>query len=549
MKVMLVHCRFPSHSWETCPPYGVASLAEYARSILAQADVRVIDANALGLSEADAACHVARFQPDILGLSFMTAQAEYAYKLTELVKGNTLLRKTSVVHGGVHATALPDDALDHGADVCVLGEGEETLCELASLARNGGDLHEVRGIAFREIGRTVRTAARPLIEDLGRVPLPRWFDFPLSDYTQTLHVEAGLALPIMASRGCRHRCSYCFNHTMWGGRVRQYSPERISSSMIEANALHGITRFHFYDDDLLFCPEWVEDLCARLLSSALRFRWIGLVRPDSVCRHRRLLALMRRAGCVGLEVGVESTSPDVLRMMGKDQSPTVAIDAIRTLREASIPLAVLLLMSCSPGETLEKLYAQGELLRVGTGLDHVFLSSFATPYPGTRFWQTAGQQGRVLATRWSEYHTENLTFAPYSLLRQKPVRAVQDLSPMDMLLAAVYCKPRKGQPAALRDSLAFRHLRRLFLGLDGTTTIDEVARRAADEGAYGGHQQSFATTIRAILVWAQTGAVSSACSARKEPAHWTESGRCPHPMSWYLKNRSNLYRHTVSWNS
>jgi radical SAM superfamily enzyme YgiQ (UPF0313 family) len=119
-----------------------------------------------------------------------------------------------IVLGGEHVTACPELALNGcpGADVGVLGEGEETIVDLLDAHITGRDLAEVAGIAYRDSsGWVTRTAARARIRAIDDIPPPDWTPFPVETYIDnalTHGANLGRCMPMLASRGCPYRCTF-----------------------------------------------------------------------------------------------------------------------------------------------------------------------------------------------------------------------------------------------------------------------------------------------------------------------------------------------------
>lgn len=542
MRVLLVHCRFPAHSWEDCVPLGIASIAAYVRAHLASWQVEVLDANCPPADCHEVADVVASRRPDVLGLSLMTPQIEYACRLTSLVKASRHTASTIVVHGGAHPTGDPRQSLRSGADVCVLGEGEQTFAELLQAVHHGQSLHRVRGLAFLSDDSLVRTAPRPLLGHLDPLPACAYDGFPLKRYTQTLHLERGNALPVMGSRGCPHACRFCASALMWKRRVRFTSPTRLADRLAELSRRHGVRRYHFYDDDFLCSGTWARNLCEALIDHRVNVRWVCLVRADSVCRHRGMLPLMREAGCIGVEVGLETIDDRVSAASGKGADAATGEGAVRALREAAMPVAVLELMAMNPGETLDGHRRAAAALRRLIGRDDLFLGHFATPYPGTPFAADAARKGRVLSVGWDRYNSENVVFIPNSLLDESPRKLKPELSELDCMITRLYCHP-PGVPLQRRIPQQARVLR-VFPLLDGRRTVrallDEFGHSAGEKCAA---DLSPAPLARALIVWAQLGAVAGSETPAAPVSAPAESA----PGEWYARHRGNLYRHSIRW--
>jgi len=77
---------------------------------------------------------------DLLGITVMTDLALRAYQIADDYRR----RSIPVVMGGIHATALPDEALEH-ADAVVIGEGEEVWQQIVTDAANGHNEKNLSG--------------------------------------------------------------------------------------------------------------------------------------------------------------------------------------------------------------------------------------------------------------------------------------------------------------------------------------------------------------------------------------------------------------------
>jgi anaerobic magnesium-protoporphyrin IX monomethyl ester cyclase len=430
MKVMLVYPHFPNNTYKV-PPLGLAYLVSYLRAYFQyNVDISVLDANALDLTTQETFEKVKAVAPDVLGLSVMTPQADFAYALTKSIKGWNA--KTIVVHGGVHVTALPQASLYAGADCCVIGEGEATFLELLTLlTQRDAVIEQVAGLALMRNSEVIYTPTRPLIRNLDEVPLPAWDMFELSAYNENIHISTDYALPIMGSRGCPFHCSFCASPVMWRRRARFRSPTNVVAEIIENVTTYGINRFHFYDDSLLLKRTWIVEFCREIEKSALSCTWICLSRAADINRNLDLLPAVKSAGCCGFEIGVESGDEDVLRRINKDQHLAEVENAFFNIAEGGFEYLGIQLMTFNEGETVEGHRQQSRFfsklfhamrrynIRLSAESRFPFLGQFATPYPGTPFYQSATQSGLVLASTWSDYVTTRVNYVPNTLLRHR----------------------------------------------------------------------------------------------------------------------------------
>jgi anaerobic magnesium-protoporphyrin IX monomethyl ester cyclase len=174
--------------------------------------------------------------------------------------------------GGHYPSLCHDELLTNFPEIdsVVRYEGEETLIELVDRLRAGEDWRGISGIAFVRDGEVVATPARPLVEDLDTLPFP---DRPY----QPERVGGFPTLPVLASRGCIRRCSFCSIHTFYrtapGKVVRVRKPANVIAEMLELHRRHGVRVFLFQDDDFPLWGRkgrrWADELMGRLRDSGL----------------------------------------------------------------------------------------------------------------------------------------------------------------------------------------------------------------------------------------------------------------------------------------
>jgi len=136
--------------------------------------------------------------PRIFGISVLTSQAIRAYELAGMLK--QLYPDCTVIMGGIHVTALPDEGIENGADIVVRGEGEVTLKMIYEAIHNGTDWIETPGITYKDAdGKIVSTADALLINELDEIPILPYELFDHSRYNLGV---------ITSARGCPYKCSF-----------------------------------------------------------------------------------------------------------------------------------------------------------------------------------------------------------------------------------------------------------------------------------------------------------------------------------------------------
>ncbi|MEM2850980.1 MAG: radical SAM protein, partial [Candidatus Bathyarchaeia archaeon] len=213
----------------TVPPLGLAYLA----SILEREEhsVRIIDAQALGISQPQIKREIARGQPDIVGVTSTTATIGEALAIVKAAKETC--PSVVTVLGGPHVTFLPTETLRDCPylDVVCIGEGERTILELAQTIKRKETLSRVRGIVYRSGDYIIKTSPQPLIDELDTLPFPARHLLPMDKYT--ILGERAIVGHIMSSRGCPFNCTFCASSLLFGKRFRGRSPKNVVNEIEE----------------------------------------------------------------------------------------------------------------------------------------------------------------------------------------------------------------------------------------------------------------------------------------------------------------------------
>jgi radical SAM superfamily enzyme YgiQ (UPF0313 family) len=291
-------------------------------------DVEVIDENNYRrgpVDESGRPDHTALQQArpaDVVGLyGGLTSTIPRLFEIARLYK--TLGVRT--IAGGQHFVEDNiEEALCNGIDIVVVGEGDKTIGELLSHFGEGGDLADVRGIAYLEDGKLVRTPEREPITDFDELPIP---DFSVLRYARMKYY------PVSGIRGCGMNCEFCTVK----GKPRSASPERMMEQFASIFEKWGGKIFFIVDD--LFGQNRRETLrLCRMLRDyqrhvGVRFGITVQIRLDKA-RDSELLQAMRQAGINVLAIGFESPIAEELRAMNKRLDPQEMIALSRLYHRA-----------------------------------------------------------------------------------------------------------------------------------------------------------------------------------------------------------------------
>jgi len=396
------------------PPIGLCSLAGYL--IKNGHEVNITDANVLNLSTPDILKTIATAAPHLIGIYMNTSNYYAASRLVSSIKNAGKPRR--IVCGGPHPTFLPEDTLrETAADYCVIGEGEETLSELATaLENNAADLSSIRGLAFKtdDKGITINEP-RERITDLDKLPFPAVHLLPdLSRYKLYLLQYKRLPyMTVMTSRGCPHRCVFC--NTPFGKIVRFHSPEYVADYIGHLSKQSGIREIFFVDDTFTIDEERVLRICDLIRKRGLDVTWNACVRAN--IKNKDIFHKMKEAGCWTCALGVESGDAGILRLIKKDISLDDVRSSCDTILKADLVLKTFFILG-NPGETLETIE---KTIRFARSLrSHYPVFSLMTPFPGAELWKTAEEYGKFDRTDFRKLLLagSDPVFIPYGLTKE-----------------------------------------------------------------------------------------------------------------------------------
>ncbi|UCE72341.1 MAG: cobalamin-dependent protein [Nitrospiraceae bacterium] len=372
------------------PPLGLL----YVAAVLERAghDLQVIDAD----PDYDNTIvnNVLEFDPDLIGMAFLTPGYQKALRLRKKLK-QALPDKTYCA-GGFHTTVKPVETLNElDLDFVVVGEGEETIVEACERLSNGEDLEGVKGVMYNRDGEVVDNGRRELIEDLDSLPFPARHLIDMSPYLKPPGIIRGHAdghqTTIVTSRGCAYRCIYCGSHNMFGRRSRLRSARNVVDEMEHLKKTFGMKGIYFCDDSFTLSPKRVHEFCDELMERKLDMQWACHSRVDQTGRD--FMKKMKDAGLVQLDYGVESGSSKILKVLGKggagDRKEQI-IKSFQLSKELKIRTLATFIVG-NPEETDADLQESFDLAKELKADYTAFY--FLTPYPGSDIYKTAIEKG------------------------------------------------------------------------------------------------------------------------------------------------------------
>jgi radical SAM superfamily enzyme YgiQ (UPF0313 family) len=321
---------------------------------------------------------------DLAAISSYSAQVKDAYD----VAGRYREAATATVMGGLHVSALPDEAMQH-CDAVVVGEGELSWPAVLDDFANG----RLRRV-YRPDGR---------VFDLGRAPVPR-FDL--------LDPEKYNRLTVQTQRGCPWQCDFCASSVLLTPR---YQVKPVAKVIEEVRAIKRIWErpfVEFADDNSFVDKKHSKELMRALAGEEIR--WFSET-DISIAADAELLTLMRDAGCLQVLIGLESPTArgvdgiELHRNWKRKQVDTYreAIERIQSRGIAVIGCFVLGLDGDTPA-----VFDQISRFVEESGLFQVQITVL-TAFPGTPLYARLAKENRLIQpTAWELCTLFDVNFVP-----------------------------------------------------------------------------------------------------------------------------------------
>ena len=369
--------------------------AAYIASALSQAghEVRVYSQDVHHYPDAHLTEYLDANRFDVVGVGVIAGYYQYRRLLGISAAINASRQRPFYVLGGHGPSPDPDYFLRKTqADAVVLGEGEETVVELAGALAAGSSLAGVKGLAWRDGSRIVVNPRRPLIQEIDALARPAYELFPMHHYRLGRAPHAGNAdfvLPVISGRGCPFRCTFCY-------RMDEGFRPRSSAAIVEEirflQQRYEVTYIEFADELLMSSVERTTANCEAILEAGLGVKWACCGRLNYA--RKPLLDLMKRAGCVFIIYGVESMDDRVLRNMRKSLCTAQIIEGVEATLKAGISPGLNVIFG-NVGDNRETLRKGVEFLLKYDDLAQLRTIRPVTPYPGSELYNQAVAAGQL----------------------------------------------------------------------------------------------------------------------------------------------------------
>ncbi|HCD37840.1 MAG TPA: hypothetical protein DEQ77_03790 [Candidatus Omnitrophica bacterium] len=404
---------YPPHrdkvSASEVPPLGMAYLASFVRKQMGDACILSIwDLNINRISQQQFKEQLRSFdkKPDIIGIGGIVTVFRHFLWISKICK--EIFPDALLIAGGSLASTASHLLFKHSpVDVCVKGEGEFTFLEIIQKAAQGSGregLRNVNGVFLWDVDRqeVIATPARKASFDLDIFGMPAYdlldmgkYVTDFSGYSRDLPAEIRAAenqhMPIMTSRGCTDRCTFCYRQF---AAIRMNSASFVKKHILYLHEHFGVNVFSFIDELFNISEKRINELCdcfMELKNKIPNFYFRAEGRADII--NIAMLKRLKEAGCFQIIYGLESGSPKMLQLMKKRLTVEQNRLAVLAAKDAGLHCVPQFLIGL-PGETRETL---AETIKFIESIDlwsYVCIHK-ANAYPGSDIYRYALEHGLI----------------------------------------------------------------------------------------------------------------------------------------------------------
>jgi radical SAM superfamily enzyme YgiQ (UPF0313 family) len=332
--------------------------------------------------------------PDMVG--FSTICSSYPLTVRWAERFHALSSDVPIILGGPQATITDEETLKAFPWIYAVlrGEVENSILELVSCLEHRRNLASVPGLTWRFGDEIMRNPDAPLCLDLDALPEPAYHLYPFKKLLCSIEADGSsykYEFPLEAGRGCPFNCTFCSTSGFFHRRYRVKPVGRLIREMTELHEQYGIETFSLKHDLFTVSKAYILEFCRELRAKGLdnKIRWNCSSRTDTL--DPLILSEMASAGCTTIFYGIETGSPRMQKLIGKNLDLDDAKSIVRATLSSGIQ-PVTSFVTGFPEERREDLAATLALMLdlLNEGVNDVQLH-LLSPLVGSELFNSCGK--------------------------------------------------------------------------------------------------------------------------------------------------------------
>jgi len=363
--------------------------------------------------------YLKRAKPDFIGISVQfSVRFQPALKIVEIVK-DVLGDEIPVVFGGPHLTLFYDRIIKEYPfiDYIIIGEGEQSTVELVNAHFNDKRLlREINGLAYRENGSTIINPKTGYIKDLDSIPFPAYellnikdYYFDTSDWHNPKNLPINYNFPILSSRGCPGKCTFCAARLGHGLTYRTRSAKNVVDEIQYLYDDYNCRYLSFIDDNMSVSKKRIMEMMSEICNRNLDIQFDTSNGLEINTIDDEMMNAMVNAGHIRTAVAIESGSEYIRNVVVKKNLTDETIYKFFDMTKKHKDLRCVGYFMCGfPQETEETLNATFEMIK-RLPLDDVAMST-VVPFYGTELFEYCREHGLLTVDIENLHKVEDMTY-------------------------------------------------------------------------------------------------------------------------------------------
>lgn len=398
----------------------------------------------------------------LIGITATSPTINSAFRLAKFIRSKV---KSPIIFGGVHPTLFPEHPFSSpDVDFVIRGEGEETILKLVESLDGKISPGNILGLSYRDGANIRHNDPRPPIANLDKLPFPISHRLNSKRYTFTNALMKKIA-PIMTSRGCPGRCTYCCTKKMFGLKLRYRSAGNVLNEIKYLRDSCGVQEIHIWDDNFISNKRFIIELRDLMRKDGMKIK-ISLmngVRVDYF--NEEIAGYLRDMGVYSIGFGIESGNQDVLDGIKKGIKLETSQKALRIAKNYGFETWGFFMLGLlgDDRKTIE------ETIRFSLKIDpDIAKFHILKPFPGTEIYEEMKARGLLLSDDYDRYSIHSAPVHKLPTLTADELIALQKKA-----YRAFYFRPGK----ILKQILNIKTMERAKSNLQAALSIFKITKR------------------------------------------------------------------------
>lgn len=295
--------------------------------------------------------YILEHRPKVVALYTNLMTKINVIRTMQWIRSQPTLSHTLIVLGGPDVTHNTLEYLEAGAHLIAIGEGEQTLLEIAQTGFQSQKWPDIAGIAYQlEDGSVFKTTARTKLRDLDELPIPAREKINIQDYLNAWKTAHGhSAVSLSTQRGCPYTCKWC-STAVYGQSYRRRSPKAVVDEIVWLQERYDFDLIWFVDDVFTVSHKWMENFRDELHNRKVTVQFECITRADRLTNE--VVDMLKDAGCFRVWIGAESGSQKIIDAMDRRVDVLQVREMLKSAKRAGIQTGTFIMLGY-PGETQE----------------------------------------------------------------------------------------------------------------------------------------------------------------------------------------------------